>query len=255
MRQILELQPQLYALEVKLPDFAVRSLAVIGERQALIWDTLTCPADMAAFEAALAGKPFHIVYSHADWDHIWGSKGFSRPALNIIGHDACLRRFDQEAPATLSEMQEAEPGKWHDVELVPPNLTFNSRMSLDLGGLTLELHHLPGHSPDCIVGWIPQWGVLIGGDAIETPLPVLNDASLLPAWRDSLENWARKSELKRAIPAHGGCNGRESLDSTVHYLRRLIAGEPIEFATALDEFYRRTHEKNVALASSRASGR
>ena len=248
MRQILELQPNLHIMEVTQPEFIVRSVAVLGERHAVLWDTLTGPEDMAAFQPVIGAKPFHVVYSHADWDHIWGTNGFSRPPLDIIAHQACLRRFDQDVPATLREMQLAEPGKWDEIELIPPNLVFSSCMSLDLGGITLELHHLPGHSADCIVGWIPQWGLLLGGDAIETPVPVVNDPGSLADWLDSLETWANNSAVKRAISAHGSIEGRESLDSTVDYLRRLIAGDDIEFESELDDFYRVAHQKNLQLA-------
>ena len=67
-------------------------------------------------------------------------------------------------------------------------MTFNSRLFLDLGGVTLELRHLPGHTSDCIVGWIPEWGVLLGGDAIETPLPVVNSEALLGGWLSALQD-------------------------------------------------------------------
>lgn len=249
MRQILELQPNLHVLEVAQPDFTVRSAAVIGERYAVIWDTLTSAEDMMAFEPVIGTKPFHVIYSHADWDHIWGTNGFSRPPLSIIGHQSCLRRFDQDVAQTLGDMQLAEPGKWDDIALTPPNLVFSSRMSLDLGGITLDLRHLPGHSPDSIVGWIPQWGVLLGGDAIETPLPVVHHPALLATWLDDLETWANNNDIKRAISSHGSINGRESLDSTVDYLRRLVAGDDIEFETELDDFYRSAHQKNVEMAS------
>ncbi len=249
MRHIQELQPNLYSLELKLPELSARSLAVIGERHAVVWDTLTGAEDMATFEQVLAAKPFHVVYSHADWDHIWGTNGFSRPPLDIIGHRSCLRRFAQDVPTTLRDMQLAEPGRWDGIELIPPNMTFSSRMSLDLGGVTLELHHLPGHTPDCIVGWIPQWGVLLGGDAIETPLPIVNDAALLADWLRALEQWARNRALGSAIPTHGSVAGRESLDSTVDYLRRLMTGDDFAFTAQPDDFYRQTHQNNIELAS------
>ena len=248
MRQILELQPNLHVLEVALPGYAVRSVIIIGERNAVVWDTLTGPKDMAALEPVIGSMPFHVVYSHADWDHIWGTNGFPRAPVDIIGHAECLRRFNDDVPVTLSDMQLAEPGKWDGIELTPPNLVFRSCMSLDLGGITLDLHHLPGHSADCIVGWIPEWGVLLGGDAIETPLPVVNDPNLLGAWLDALENWANNSDVQRSIPAHGSIEGRESLDSTVDYLRRLNCGDDIEIATDIDAFYQQAHQKNLQLA-------
>lgn len=247
MRQILEIQPNLHVLEVALPGLSVRSIVAIGERHAVVWDTLTGAKDMAALEPVIGTMPFHVVYSHADWDHIWGTGGFTRPPLAIVGHKECLRRFSDDVPITLSEMQLAEPGKWDGVELIPPNLVFSTSMSLDLGGITLELHHLPGHSVDGIVGWIPEWGVLLGGDALETPLPVVNNPDLLGAWLDALETWAKKSEVKRSLPAHGSIKGRDSLDSTLDYLRRLAASDDFELTSDLDDFYLQTHQNNLEL--------
>ena len=247
MQQIRELQPKLFSLDVALSGYAVRSVVVIGEKHAAVWDTLTDPGDMAALDDVLGSMPFHVIYSHADWDHIWGTNGFARAPLDIIGHAECLRRFDDDVPDTLCEKQKGEPGKWDAVSLVVPSLAFKSRMSLDLGGVILELHSLPGHTADCIVGWLPEWGVLLGGDAIETPLPVVNDATLVPGWLQALEAWAGHDALVRSIPAHGNMEGRESLERTADYLQRLTAGDSFKLTPDLDLFYHHTHQKNLEL--------
>ena len=221
-----------------------------GENQAVVWDTLTRPGDMAALESLLGERPFHVVYSHGDWDHIWGTAGFSRPPLNIIAHADCLRRFDDDVPQTLLRKQLSELGRWDDVALVPPDLSFTSRLSLDLGGLTLELHHLPGHSPDCIVGWIPEWGVLLGGDAIETPLPVVNRFDLLSDWLAALEAWRDADSLRLAIPSHGSARGLESLESTIAYLRAILGRGEFDLPPNLDEFYESTHQENLRIVAA-----
>ena len=247
MRQIHELRQNLYTLDLKLPEYQVRSLVVIGERRCAVWDTLTHAEDMAAIEALIGDKDFYVIYSHADWDHIWGTAGFTRAPLNIVAHERCLRRFHDDVPHTLQDMQEIEPGKWDEVELRPPDLTFRQRLSLDLGGVTLDLHVLPGHTADSIVAWLPEWGALLGGDAIETPLPVINDAGRVPRWTSELAGWARRSDLRLAIPSHGRIDSRHSLDATLDYLRRLQSADDIELPTPLDAFYQRTHETNLSL--------
>ena len=153
--------------------------------------------------------------------------------------------FSDDVPRTLQRMQAAEFGQWDSVRLVPPNITFSSRLALDLGGLTLELHHLPGHTADCIVGWIPEWGVLLGGDAIETPLPVVNNAHHLAAWLDALASWQAVDSLEYCVPSHGSAVGRESLDQTVAYLRALAGSRQFKLPRKLDDFYRETHQKNL----------
>ena len=249
-----EILPNLWIYETASDDITVRGVLVVGEHKAVVWDTLTHPRDVSPLSAILGSKPFHVVYSHADWDHCWGTSGFRRPPLSIIGHDECRRRFQEDVPLTLSSMQSAESGKWQDLRLAPPNMTFNSRLYLDLGGLTLELHHLPGHTSDCIVGWIPEWGVLLGGDAIETPLPVVNRASLLGAWLSALQGWANKPDLRRSIPSHGSTSGRRALDQTVAYLTSLRGKQDFILPKRLAKFYRETHQKNLQLLAE-APGR
>ena len=247
MRRVKQLLPGLHTLEIALPDLSARAVVISGTERALVWDSLTCPADMAALDPLLGNLPFYLVYSHADWDHVQGSAGLARPPIFVIAHEASARRFEREAPQTLAAMQQQEPGRWDSVRLLPPNMRFRRHLSLDLGDVTVDLHHLPGHTPDGIVAWLPQSGTLLTGDATETPLPVINDASLLPGWLAALEDWAGNAALQRVIPTHGSADGRESLDKTIDYLRRIMSGDGIDSPADLDDFYRRTHQQNLKL--------
>lgn len=247
MGQPKEILPNLWLYEAASAGIAARGAVVVGACQAVVWDTLTHPQDTAALTAILGDKPFHVVYSHADWDHCWGTSGFKRLPLGVVGHDECRRRFEDDVPQTLRSMQNAQPDKWDGLRLVPPNVTFNTRMTLDLGGVTLELRHLPGHTTDCIVGWIPEWGVLLGGDAIETPLPVVNMEPLLGAWLSALQGWAGMPGLRRSIPSHGSTSGRKALDQTVAYLASLKGDQDFKLPKRLAKFYRETHQNNLQL--------
>ena len=245
MPQLQEIRPNLWICESRSSQIQVRSALVVGERYALVWDALAQPDDVTAFVDAINEKPYYLVYSHADWDHIWGAAGFSERPVRVIAHSECLRRFGDDVPRTLRRMQLAELGKWDTVRLIPPNLTFTSALSLDLGGITVELRHAPGHTVDSIVCWIPAWGVLLGGDAIETPLPVVNNACLVAGWLSALESWQQETNLTRSIPSHGSLEGRASLDQTVAYLRALAGNREFNLPGKLASFYRETHQKNL----------
>ena len=245
MQGLQEILPNVWTYEVATREYQVRSLIIIGAQQAVVWDTLTHPSDMVGLTEIIGDLPYHVIYSHGDWDHVWGTGGLEKRPLDIIAHSECLRRFGDDVPRTLRRMQLTEPGKWETIRLIPPDLTFTSRLSLDLGGVTLELHYLPGHSADSIVGWIPEWGVLLGGDAIETPLPVVTDASLLAGWQAALEEWASHEHLKRTLPSHGSIEGRECIDQTLAYLRALTGDRQFALPRILDDFYRETHQKNM----------
>jgi glyoxylase-like metal-dependent hydrolase (beta-lactamase superfamily II) len=230
------LRPGLWSVETQVEDFHVRGVVVAGTRQAVVWDTLATPAHMAGVAELAPDLPLTVVFSHGDWDHVWGTAGLSRPWLEILAHEACLARFSGDRsstpsasgtpskpvphpgtgdslPRTLEEKRAAFPGEYDQVVLIPPTRTIRDTVSLDLGGVTLEIHPLPGHTPDSLVGFVPEWGVFLAGDAVETPLPFLNPGSPVEEWAVALEDWARRLEEwdrrpeRLAAPLPGGAGG------------------------------------------------
>jgi glyoxylase-like metal-dependent hydrolase (beta-lactamase superfamily II) len=139
----------------------------------------------------------------------------------------------------------AEPGQWADVELVPPTRLFAQRLDIDLGGVTVELHALPGHTRDCIVGLVAARGLLLAGDTVETPCPVVPEGSPLADWVGRLRQWTRDVRVRFVVPAHGPVGGVELLSRNVEYLQGLLDGHPLEPPGPLTEFYQQTHRTNL----------
>lgn len=234
-----------WVTRVVLDEYDVRGALVVGERRAVVFDTLSRPHDMRTFVPLIGDRELVVVYSHADWDHIWGTAGLPYQRARIVAHDLTRTRFDADVPATLTQKQAAEPGAWDDVVLVAPTVCFDREWSLDLGGMTLTLSHLPGHTPDCIVGFIPERGVLLGGDTVETPCPVVPPDAPLAAWIEELRRWAANERVRTVVPAHGTVGGREILKQTVEYLEGILNGCPIAPAGRLTDFYSATHLNNM----------
>lgn len=245
MGPLREFAPGVFLLDVSTPEYDVRGALVLGETHALVWDTLTHPRDMAPLVPMIGARRLVIVYSHADWDHVWGTAGLPLERAEIVGHSECARRFGEDVPETLEEKRASEPGAWADVTLVPPARTFDRRLDIDLGGLTIELHHLPGHTPDCIVGLIPERGVLLAGDTVETPCPVLPADCPLHEWVAQLRRWEDDGRVAAVVPAHGPVGGVDVIARNVAYLQAILDGHPVGPAEPLTGFYRDTHRANV----------
>jgi glyoxylase-like metal-dependent hydrolase (beta-lactamase superfamily II) len=240
-----EFNPHIWLTEVELDGFDVRGALILGDKRAVVWDTLSHPNDMKLFLPLIQNRDLIIVYSHADWDHIWGTAGLPYEDKLVIGHSTCLTRFETDVPETLHKKQIAEPTQWNKVKLIKPNLTFQSEISIDLGSLTLSLHSLAGHSPDCIVAFIPEHGVLLAGDTIEIPFPAIYEDSPLDVWIAELERWAYNPRLKTVIPAHGTIGGCEVAQSNVNYLQEVRDGGEIHIPDGLSNFYVETHKRNI----------
>jgi glyoxylase-like metal-dependent hydrolase (beta-lactamase superfamily II) len=245
MSDVRTLEADISLLQVTLDDYDVRGALVVGDRRSVVWDTLSHPRNMDPLVPLIGDRDLVIVYNHADWDHIWGTAGLPYARARIVGHARCRERFESDAPLVLTEKQASAPGRWNDVVLVPPTETFASEWSVNLGGMNLVLHHLPGHTPDCIVGFIPERGVLFAGDTVETPCPVVPVDSPLDSWIAELRRWAADARVRTVVPAHGPIGGRGILEENVTYLEGILSSRPIDPRGPLTPFYRATHEQNL----------
>lgn len=241
------LRPGVRIVELDLEDFTVRAVLVTHGRRAVVFDTLAHPAHMTPVAGLVEGRGVEVVYSHADWDHCWGTAGLGPVEAVVAQGDAALR-FKDDVPRELAEKRRSDPA-YEDVILVPPDVTFQRRLDLFLDGVLLELHALPGHTPDSLVAFVPQWGLLLAGDAVEEPLPVVNDPALLDPWIDGLTTWAGDPRVTTVVPSHGRTGGREIIAESGAYLQGLREGRADAPGAlhALPPFYRDTHARNVAV--------
>lgn len=231
--------------EISFPDYNVRGGVLLGRDLTVIWDTLSHPDDMRPLLPLLAGRKLRIIYSHADWDHIWGTAAFAPETFSVIGHRHCRQRFNEDVPQTLRARQAKEPGIWEAVQLIPPDIIFEDEYHLDLGDLTLQLYTLPGHTPDAIVGFVPEHGLLLAGDTVETPLPCVPPCCPIYKWIDGLQRWLDDPRLHTVIPAHGKIGGKEIIAENISYLRDLATRRQQINLASLPAFYRETHLENL----------
>lgn len=235
--RLIEVVPGLWAAEVTLPDFCVRSVALLGRERMLVFDTLLSPSDMLPFAELAAGRGIVTVYSHADWDHIWGTGGLPGRGGEVVGHATCAQRFGADVPGTLEERRAEEPGEWDDVDLIAPTTLFEDSLVLDIDPWRVELHHAPGHTRDSIVAWIPDAGVLLGGDAVEEPWPLAGEGLALAPWIATLRRWESEPGVRTVIAAHGAIGGPELLRRNAEYLEALREGRDYRVPEGTDPFY------------------
>lgn len=223
----------------------VDAYLILGERYALLLDTLLCPADVAQVMALCApeigSRQLLCVNSHADWDHTWGNGYFSgERSAPILAHEHCrLRLNSEEARRDLAEYQARYP-VFQDVKLVAPTLTFSERLSIVDGDLTVELLHAPGHCLDQIVAWLPSSRLLLAFDAVESPLPCIEDAACAPLMFATLERLATLN-TQCVLCSHGNTTSPALIEENLAYLReierrsRLLLGQRTPTETELEQ--------------------
>lgn len=235
--RLTEILPGICAAEVSLPGFEVRSVALLGRERMLVFDTLLRPGDMRPFADLAGGRELVTVYSHADWDHIWGTAGLPARGGEVVSHASCVERFRTDVPETLARRRAEEPRAWDDVELIAPATFFEHSLVLDVDPWTVELHHSPGHTRDSIVAWIPGAGVLLGGDVVEDPWPLAGKGLPLEPWIAALRRWESEPELRIVVPSHGDVTGPELPRRNADYLEALRDGRDYPIPEGTGPFY------------------
>lgn len=181
---------------------------VIGAEGAVVIDTRTSQRradELLGDLRALTHLPIaFIVNTHMHYDHTFGNARFS-PAPTW-GHVRCAARMREEGEATRQRVMRQIPElaeELAEVEIVPPDRTFEDSALLDLGDRQVELRHLGrGHTDNDIVVLVPDADVLFAGDLLENGAPPsFGDAFPL----DWAETGLRLLDLvHRAVaPGHG----------------------------------------------------
>ncbi|HEY8282868.1 MAG TPA: MBL fold metallo-hydrolase [Chloroflexota bacterium] len=206
----------------------VDTTVLITQRYVVLLDTMCTPAQALAIMTAIAnelpGRQLLVINSHADYDHCWGNAVFASPGgpypAPIIGTRLAYERLiGPDCAASLAKRQTEDP-RFAPVRLVPPTISFEGELRIDCGDLTPHLIPAPGHSPDQIVVWIPEWRLLLATDAAEHPIPYVSDPATVAQLRRTLHDLVG---LRPAlvIPCHGGPSTPDLLHRNLAYFDTL----------------------------------
>jgi glyoxylase-like metal-dependent hydrolase (beta-lactamase superfamily II) len=203
----------------------VDAYVVISDRYVVVLDTLLCPEDaqrmMETVEDAHAGRTLLVVNSHADWDHAWGNAYFTgEQTAPIIAQDYGLLRMQSEEARTELAGYQGRYDIFRNVHLIAPTITFNQRLTIAGGDLTLELFSAPGHHHDHIAAWIPELRLLFAFDAVENPLPCLEDATGVAGMFATLESFLAL-QPQGLLCSHGKTTNPALISENLAYLREI----------------------------------
>jgi len=116
------------------------------------------------------------VYSHGHVDHVFGVPVFEEEATangwaipTVVAHEDLPARFDRYIltagyNAVINQRQFQVPGLRWPTEYRYPDRTYRDTLEVEVGGLSLELHHARGETDDHTWTWIPERRILCSGD-------------------------------------------------------------------------------------------
>ncbi|SDL32201.1 Glyoxylase, beta-lactamase superfamily II [Nonomuraea maritima] len=190
-------------------SFDMNTGLVVGDDgHGLIIDTRGSHREAAQLVEAvrtITAGPWTVVNTHAHFDHCFGNALF-RPA-EIWGHVRCaeeLETYGEQQRANMIDYRPERREELEEVTIVPPDQTFTSTASLDIGGRIVHLRHFGlGHTSNDVVVHVPDAGVVFAGDLVEQGAPpAFADAYPLD-WPGTLAAMLNEMPENVVVPGHG----------------------------------------------------
>jgi len=249
-----------YATASGTMNVGANSPVIVTDDEAIVIDSQITPAAARALVSdvkAVTPKPVrYVVDSHYHYDHSFGNQIFA-PDAQVIGHDNTRRRMltnvmeqytflnsVQPVPARVEQLRQriaqesdaqqkaalerqvanalAYLEQVKEVKVTPPNLTFETTMTLVRGGREIRIVYLGrGHTDTDVVVFLPKERIVCTGDLMESIVSYMGD-SYPEDWIATLER-LKTLDFDTVMPGHGVVfKGKNKITAFQKYLRDVI---------------------------------
>jgi len=217
-----EISPGVYAyFQAEGSWFLSNAGLIVGNDRSIVIDSLGTISFNQAFLDEIKkvnNKPVrYLVNTHHHGDHIYGNHLFLEAVA--ICHSRCREEMLKGGAPDPERLSQVFPGfDFTGIEVTPPDITFDRQLTLYLDRRAVQLlYYEPAHTVGDIIAWLPQEGVVFGGDLLflySTPL----------CMQGSFAGWIRAMEAmidlnaRVYIPGHGPECGKEGVIECHDYL-------------------------------------
>ncbi|MCP5190903.1 MAG: MBL fold metallo-hydrolase [Pseudomonadales bacterium] len=221
---------------------------VVTPAGVVVFDTLGSPSLAQAMVKRIrevTRQPIRIaIVSHYHADHYYGMQLFQELGAEVWAHESAKMANGTDAQKLRFEQRKTILGKWINdkTQRFPePDKWLSGDTDFELGGVHFNLRHVgPAHSPEDMVMFVQEDGVLYAGDLVfKGRVPFVGDADS-KLWLAALDKLIAL-QPKYLVPGHGGASDTPVQDLTLtrDYLRfvRAEMGKAVADLVPFDEAY------------------
>ena len=243
--QVTEVAPGLY---FQYHHQESNSAFLVTDEGVLVIDTRQHPRraeELLATIRKYTNKPLRwVVNTHAHGDHYFGNSVFKREGATIVAHrdtaGMMKAHYGLEMKRRMGyfKQREYDPA---EVKLVLPDVTFDSRMTLNLGGRVVELLYFgAGQNPGDTFLYFPKERVLYAGG------PFSKNSWPNPSFTPSMQGWIEvlkkiaAMDVEKYLGGHGDIGTRQDVLHEAQMLADFDAGmrEAVAKGMSRDEIIR-----------------
>ena len=151
---IKQLKPFLYLLD---EAHEATGYIVVGDERVCVIDTMNGYNDLHKVVREITDKPIVVVNTHGHPDHIFGNVYFDEAYMNPKDFEMASSFFNEPEFVKICNDKGFS---------VPPLKPVKGGDVIDLGGKTLEVYELPGHTPGGILLLLKEDRILFTGDSV-----------------------------------------------------------------------------------------
>jgi len=167
----------------------------------------------------------YLISTDHHYDHVMGNAFLTD---NVICHSTAAKGlcYLRNKQVLREVIQDAFPDYMDEIEsdidnldIVSPLLTFDKRMTLDMGDATIILEFVGGHSPGTILTYLVEEKAVFTGDNVEAQFPYFGQARFTD-WKETL--WKLLSmAIDVVVPGHGPVGGMEMVEKYSSFFEKL----------------------------------
>ena len=162
----------------------------------------------------------YTINTHYHGDHTFGNQIFENSGAIIAHENARRSLLGDSGKDYLNSFNSRNIHGLDKTIVTPPNMVFKDEMEIFLGGYSLRLIHVRGHTDGDLFIYIKELKTLITGDlVVYRKIPDMSDA-YVEEWISAM-NKLGNLDAEIYIPGHGDPGGKPVLLAMKHYLMHL----------------------------------
>lgn len=209
---VYRLSDDLYAITEPFQWQEVINYLILGEEKALLFDTGNGLGDIKAVVDQITDLPITVLASHSHIDHVGGHWQFDTVLApdteftneRAMGSNNAFVREEASSIALCKALPDGVTVDNHHTKPFSPSARVADGSIIDLGGTSLEVLAIPGHTPDAVALLDRESGRLFTGDSYyKGPIWLYAPETDLAAYSSSIERLAALvPDLKAVHGAH-----------------------------------------------------